>query len=207
MTKASKALLFDLGHVIVELDQNRTKKALSDLLDIPYDGHHERVDEIFLKFETGKISKELFINYLIEFGDHTVQALDIIQAWNAMLIGVKKETVDLLRFFKKNYHCWVYSNTNALHMQSMTDYFEKAHDITDWKTDLFHQVYLSYELGFRKPDSQGFEMILAENKIDSKEVVFIDDHLPNLEAASALGFQVIHKKPEDNFVEVMHSFR
>ena len=48
-------------------------------------------------------------------------------------------------------------------------------------------MYLSYEVGMRKPDAEIFELVLSENNLDPNETLFIDDSIQHIEAAKKLG--------------------
>jgi 2-haloacid dehalogenase len=56
----------------------------------------------------------------------------------------------------------------------------------------FNGLVISSHVGFVKPDARIFRALLQEHGLRAQEVVFIDDHLPNIQAAETLGFDVIH---------------
>ena len=62
--------------------------------------------------------------------------------------------------------------------------------------NLFHKVYYSYKIGFRKPHAKAFQLILNENKLTTHEVLFIDDSPQHIEGAKKLGIKTYHL--EDN---------
>jgi putative hydrolase of the HAD superfamily len=55
--------------------------------------------------------------------------------------------------------------------------------------ECFEKVYLSYEMGMRKPDAEIFESVVSENNLVPAETLFIDDSLQHIEAAKKLGIQ------------------
>jgi putative hydrolase of the HAD superfamily len=55
----------------------------------------------------------------------------------------------------------------------------------------FDVLVWSYQLGIAKPDPQLYRHTLAELRVRAEETLFIDDKLPNVEAARALGIQAI----------------
>jgi putative hydrolase of the HAD superfamily len=59
-------------------------------------------------------------------------------------------------------------------------------------TDLFDQVFLSYEIGIHKPDAGIYTYVLQNANINPSESVFIDDSLTNIEAAALQGIAGIH---------------
>lgn len=57
---------------------------------------------------------------------------------------------------------------------------------------MFDVVVISGEVGMRKPDPEIFEFTLQELGLPARECAFVDDLLPNVRAASALGLVGIH---------------
>jgi FMN phosphatase YigB (HAD superfamily) len=58
--------------------------------------------------------------------------------------------------------------------------------------DHFRGIVISAEIQLVKPDPRIFEHISRRFDLVPSQTVFIDDHLPNIEAAGKLGFRTIH---------------
>jgi putative hydrolase of the HAD superfamily len=58
--------------------------------------------------------------------------------------------------------------------------------------DLFDRSYYSYELGEKKPDAAYFQAVLATLPFLPEDVLFIDDHEVNVDAAAACGLAAAH---------------
>ena len=56
----------------------------------------------------------------------------------------------------------------------------------------FERVYLSHEMGMRKPDVEIFNKVIDDNELNPKRTLFIDDTLGHLEGAKKAGIQVFH---------------
>ncbi len=56
-------------------------------------------------------------------------------------------------------------------------------------TKLFEKLYFSSDIGFAKPDSRAFELVLRENNLRPEECLFIDDTKRNIEAARRMGIE------------------
>jgi putative hydrolase of the HAD superfamily len=54
---------------------------------------------------------------------------------------------------------------------------------------LFDREFYSYQLGFAKPDHGYFRAIVDALKIAPEQLLFIDDHAPNIEGAREVGLQ------------------
>jgi HAD superfamily hydrolase (TIGR01509 family) len=71
-----------------------------------------------------------------------------------------------------------------------------SNDIPDWSLYLrrrhglehfFQAAVISGEAGVRKPDPAIYRILLERVQAEGKDCIFIDDRLPNLESAAALG--------------------
>lgn len=56
---------------------------------------------------------------------------------------------------------------------------------------LFDRLYLSSELGMRKPEADIFFHVLSNQRLNPNEVIFIDDAEENIDQAKTLGLQTI----------------
>ena len=77
---------------------------------------------------------------------------------------------------------------------SFLDRLLRRHDIAD----LFSVVVNSAEVGVCKPSEQVFTILLDRLHYRADQVVFLDDDLVNINAASALGFAAIHFQTTDS---------
>ncbi len=71
----------------------------------------------------------------------------------------------------------------------------EAEKWTDIRKDLygfqkyFKKLYISVEVGMRKPEESIYKLLLSETGLLPEECLFIDDKAINVEAAQKLGFQ------------------
>ena len=54
---------------------------------------------------------------------------------------------------------------------------------------LFDKVYLSHQIGMRKPNNETFEWVLKDAGILAQETLFIEDSIQHIESANKLGIQ------------------
>ena len=59
-------------------------------------------------------------------------------------------------------------------------------------TELFDELFLSYEIGIHKPDAGIYLHVLKTAELKPSECVFIDDSLQNVEADALQGIAGIH---------------
>jgi len=202
--KGIRNIVLDLGGVILELDVNKSIELLKELglpgeenLDIIFSKY-----TFFLKFETGKISPDEFINNLsAQLGDHTPKE-KIIKAWNAMILGFQPDTLKLLSKLKEEYRMFLLSNPNALHEVYYNDLLHMKHGIPNL-TDIFEKVYYSHDVNMRKPDLEIFQHVLVDSQLNARETLYIDDTEVHVKAAMEAGIQAYHLRLPQRITEVL----
>ena len=55
----------------------------------------------------------------------------------------------------------------------------------------YDYVFLSFELGFKKPDMEVFKKVQSKLSFEKKDILFIDDRMDNVEAASKFGWNAV----------------
>lgn len=203
-----KNIIFDLGGVLINLDNKLTEKAFVDLGAknfAQYFGHGFAAS-FFKEYEVGKINDDEFINKLRRLGDLTVSDETIIQAWNALLLDFPPERIELLKTLSNRYRIFLFSNTNALHMKTVrriyVDTFKEG-----TLDELFEKTYYSNELGMRKPDVGSYQHITNENRLNPSETLFVDDALVNVEGANAAGLKGFYLEPGKTVLDVNWEIR
>ncbi|WP_283138447.1 HAD family hydrolase [Rhizohabitans arisaemae] len=80
------------------------------------------------------------------------------------------------------------------------------YDRSGWE-ECFDAVVISGEVGMRKPEERIFRYAVETLGLEPPECVFIDDILPNVEAARAVGIVGLHHvEPEQTLAEVRARF-
>ncbi len=185
-----KHIIFDLGAVLYDIDFKRTAEAFKNLgydnFDDMYTQYH--VDEVFEKLEIGSISKEDFCETLKSKNKNEVTQGQIIDAWNAILVGWRKESIHHLEELVKKYNLYLLSNTNIIHQEAFLASFEAETGKADFNK-LFIKPYYSHEIHLRKPNTNIFQFVANDADIKPEETLFIDDSFPNIDAAKKLGYK------------------
>ena len=189
--KNVKAIIFDLGAVILNINYQNTIDEFKKLgVKNPNSFYSKKTQtHLFNQIETGKISqKEFLLQLQKETSDASIQ--QVKNAWNAMLLDLPEERIKLLKSLNQNYTIFLLSNTNALHICE----FKKKLGNKEYAEfyNLFDKVYYSHKIGFRKPQTEVFTIILNQNKLAAHEVLFIDDSPQHIEGAKKLGIKTHH---------------
>jgi putative hydrolase of the HAD superfamily len=181
------AIIFDLGGVLINLNYQATVEAFEKLGGGGFEQMYSQASQsnLFDEFEIGKISSFHFINRLLDLLPQGVSANQVAHAWDAMILDFELPRLDLLLKIKKEKPVYLLSNTNDLHMVKVR---RKLAQITDLPIEsFFNKVYLSQEIGMRKPNIEPFQFILDENQLDAKKTLFIDDTNQHIEGARKIG--------------------
>ncbi|MDG1348912.1 MAG: HAD family phosphatase [Flavobacteriales bacterium] len=189
--KNSKAIIFDLGAVILNINYQNTIDAFIKLeVKNASTFYSKKVQtDLFNQIETGKITAEKFLTELQrETKNATIK--QVTDAWNAMLLDLPEDRLELIKALKKEYRIYLLSNTNEIHIDAIKEQLGDK----KWNgfSNLFDKMYLSHEVGMRKPNTEVFEHILVEQKLKAEEVFFIDDSPQHIEGAKKLGIKTHH---------------
>jgi putative hydrolase of the HAD superfamily len=193
MSAKVEALLFDLGGVIVELDWERVfshwarcaGKPVAPIragfsFDVPYQRHERGEIDAAAYYESLRRSLQL------DIPDHELDA-----GWKAVFVREIPQTVALIRSLGGRIPMYLFSNSNPAHRAAWSTRF--AHAI-----EPFERVFVSSEIGRRKPSRESFEHIATEIGVPLASILFFDDTLENVEGAREAGLQAVHvRSPQD----------
>ena len=198
-----KNIIFDLGGVLINLDNKLTERAFVDLgvKDFHKYFGHGFAASFFKEYEIGKISDEEFIAELRRLGNLVVPDSLIIKAWDALLLDFPPQRIELLKRLRNDYRIFLFSNTNSLHMKTVHRIFKETFPGQQLDA-FFEKVYYSNELGMRKPDIHSYLYITTENALKPSETLFVDDALINVEGANAAGLRGYFLEPGKTLLDV-----
>ncbi len=198
-----KNIILDLGGVLINLDFQKLNESLKKLgLENAF-SKTKQID-LFDKLEEGKISEEIF---LTEFKNLTTKKhsnKEIIDAWNSILLDLPIERIELLKNLGKKYRLFLFSNTNSMHIKEVYNILNRTYGIRNLNP-YFEKIYLSNELGIRKPKVEGFQKIITSHNLKLNETLFIDDSLQHISGAKEAGLQAelldVEKEDINNLVK------
>jgi glucose-1-phosphatase len=182
-----RALLFDLGGVLVEVDWNRAFAAWSARSGVPVAelARRFRRDEAYEAHECGTLSDPAFFSSLRSALGVNLADAEMLEGWNAILGEPFPGVPDLLRRLAARYPVYVFSNTNTAHVTCFKPRYR----------DLFahvKEVICSCDLGCRKPDRAAFHRVAARIGVQPGSILFFDDLEENVAGARAAGLQARH---------------
>lgn len=188
-----KAVLFDLGGVILTIDFDRALAAWAPHSRLSPQRLREAFhwDEPFLQHETGSLSNDRYFAHVRQVLELDCDAATVEAGFNAILVAEIEETTRLVEQVRRRVPCYAISNTNEAHMAQMRRAFPAL-------LPRFDRVFASHEIGHRKPQPAAFEHVLREIGMAAHEVLLFDDLPANIVGARALGLQaVLVGSPDD----------
>jgi FMN phosphatase YigB (HAD superfamily) len=192
------AIVFDLGGVILNIDYQLPVRAFKALGIDDFSKHFSQAAQTTLldDYETGRISSEAFVAEVAKFVNLGTNEEQIRAAWNSILLDLPEERLFCLEKAAENHRIFLLSNTNEIHINEFNRYLLETYRLPSLEP-FFEKLYLSYEVGLRKPDKQIFEHVLADAALRPESTLFIDDSIQHIQAASELGINTYHLQQED----------
>ena len=199
--KNIKSIIFDLGGVLLNISYQNTIDEFEKLgVDNSSKFYSKKSQKtIFNLLETGEISKNEFVK-AINKSCKSVTTEQILYAWNSILLDLPKNRTNLLENLKEKYQLFLLSNTNSIHIKEFKSRSGEEKYLEFY--NLFDKVYYSHEIGVRKPHAEAFRLVLDENNLKEKEVLFIDDSPQHIKEAKELGIHTYHLKDNEEITTV-----
>ena len=107
--------------------------------------------------------------------------------WNAIYLEEIAETVNYILAVNNDMPCFAFTNSNPTHQAFWEAAYPRA-------VESFHKIFVSSDLGLRKPERAAFETISNATGIKLNAILFFDDTEENVSGARAVGMEAVHVK-------------
>ncbi len=175
-----KAVIFDLGNVLVAYDHRRTMEALAKVSAATVDDLWAIAHEIGHALEVGDMSGDELHDLLVQRAGAT---RDFDRFFTAFCSGMTPDPAALEYALslqeRSDATAAVISNTNELHVRWLDEHVAALKQ--------FDLVMMSNEVHLVKPDPAIFLLALELLDLPPAQTLFIDDMAANVDAAKALG--------------------
>ena len=184
-----KAIVFDLGGVLIDLDFDRCVKAFREVLG------YERITEIldlshqkgiYGEMEAGRVTADEFRAEILRESRPGCVPADVDRAMAELLTGMDPAKVPLLERLSREYAVYGLSNNNEISVKRMHDIYEE--NGLDWQR-VFRKEFISSRMKLMKPPRAIFDAAAAEIGLPGGEILFIDDSQRNVDGALAAGWK------------------
>lgn len=185
----TKAIIFDIGGVIINVDMESCRQAFYTILgyrkiDLMLSTTQQR--GMYGELEEGTVSPEEFRAYVLKDSRPGSTPEDVDRAMGSLLTGIDPGKAALLKELSGKYSLYLLSNNNPISMKFCHSIMEKE-DI-DWRS-IFKDEFISSEMKMQKPDLAIFREAVRRTGLMAGECLFIDDSPLNAEAACKAGLK------------------
>lgn len=180
---ADALLIFDIGNVLVDLDNDLLAQQIASCCR-----HREMACEMLshllarTAISSGEVTVEDLYESLCRDYGFTGDLKKFEKTWCSHFKPVP-EMEALAAALSLRYRLVAFSNSNRLHWQHLRSNFVALR--------IPHALYASHEIGFAKPRPEAFRVVLAAEQANPGGVVFVDDTPANIEAASLMGLHAV----------------
>jgi FMN phosphatase YigB (HAD superfamily) len=180
-----KAVIFDLGRVLIPFDFRRGYARLEALSGIPAAEIPARLagSPLVADFESGKIAPRDFVDRFCSHLNVEIPYREFCDIWSSIFLPDPLIPEAMLQGIARNHRLVLLSNTNAIHFEMLVETYPLLRH--------FHSYVLSYKVGAMKPLPLIYERAIEEAECQPGECFFADDIEANVEAARALGMDAV----------------
>jgi len=198
-----KAIIFDLGGVIVELDFSNFYNKIITLSPLnkpqtPIMLEFFRQSDIYHK---GYMSDDEFYQLACELLQVcALSQQEFFDAFNSIISGFNQEMIEVVKKLKTNddLKLIALSNVNSSHWDYLLN--------QKWGfIEYFDELILSHEVHMTKPQKKIFLKAIEKAGCKPEEILFIDDGLNNVVSAKQLGIVGIHFTTVEDLIEELRN--
>ena len=184
MIPQPSAFLFDIGNVLLRFDFHLALGALaaqSDAAD-PVEVL-ARIELVKFALEDGRIDRAAFVRGAFDVLRYRGSEEEFIAAWEDIFTP-NEPMLALVEQLHGHFPLYLLSNTSDVHV----DHIFRRYPVFQ----RFSGAVYSYKVRASKPDPAIYRIACEQFGIEPATTFFIDDLLPNIETARALGFRTHH---------------
>lgn len=190
MAATPEVVLFDLGGVMIDFDFDHAFDKAREMCGLPTKEIRRRLLqenwETFKAFETGRLSPRELHAEVETILEAKMPWERFLEMWVHIFTGEYGPATGLLRGLNetKEARTAALSNTNELHIKHLWETWPRLHE--------FEAVFVSNEIGARKPDAEIYLHAAGKLDVEPERIVFLDDMEWNVEGARKIGMKAVH---------------
>jgi FMN phosphatase YigB (HAD superfamily) len=180
-----KAILFDLGRVLINFDFQRGYRALAGLCPYAAEEIPRRLAGTGLveRFETGLVEPRGFMEQMCRILDLKVDYDQFRGIWSSIFTDILIPE-NMLEGLRRRYRLVLVSNTNALHFEMIRENY--GHLLRH-----FDDLVLSFEVHAMKPLPEIFQAAVERAGCRPEECFYTDDIAAYIEGARRMGIDAV----------------
>lgn len=179
-----RAILMDLGRVLIDLDFSAGYRALEELCPYPEAEIRRRIaaTDLAVRFETGLMEPRDFCAQFCALIEVTLDYGHFCTIWNSIFSGLLVPE-NMIEGLARRYRLVLVSNTNQIHFEMVRQQYPVLRS--------FHHMVLSYQVRAMKPRREIFEEAVRLAGCPAGECFYTDDIPAFTEAAHKLGIDSV----------------
>lgn len=181
-----KAVVFDLGKVLVDFDYGIAARALAARSRVPVEQMRHVIDQspLLVTYEMGHLATKLFYNQVCEATGFCADIDEFSRLFGDIFSPIEEMIALHAKLRERGVPTYIFSNTNELavtHIRKTFPFFSN-----------FDGYIYSFEEGALKPSAAIYEAVERRAGHSGNAILYIDDRLENIETGRQRGWQVIH---------------
>ena len=190
-----KAIIFDMGGVLVDLDIEGCKDSFRKNLeyhdiDRIIDPCHQK--GIWGDLEEGLLEADEFRRIILADSCPGAGPQDVDEAMARILVGISPYKAELLKRMSAGYDLYMLSNNNSICLPYSSAMFKDAGIPL---SDIFRKCFFSFEMKALKPSAAFYKAVVEQIGLPAEEMFFIDDSQRNVDGSVAAGLPAVYYEP------------
>lgn len=180
-----RALIFDLGRVIVPFDFSRGYARMAECCPLAPEQIRERLksDGLVHAFESGRMDRYEFHRRVAQLLESSVPYDEFCEIWFSVFLPETLVPERLVEALHQRYRLVLLSNTNPIHFEMIRERYPILRH--------FDAFVLSYEAGAMKPEPRIYAAAVEAARCAPGECFFTDDIPQYVEAARQAGIDAV----------------
>jgi HAD superfamily hydrolase (TIGR01509 family) len=186
MMQKPRAVIFDLGKVLLDFDYGKVAARMLKYCDLPREAIIRALNQspLLHRYETGLMSTSQFFEEVKTVSKFCGQFSDFEGIFADIFTPIP-QMIDLnTRLRSREVPTYIFSNTNELAIKHIRETYPFFANFTGY--------IFSYEHRSMKPDPGIYTALERITKNKGAELLYVDDRVENVEQGAARGWQTIH---------------
>jgi glucose-1-phosphatase len=191
---APRAVVFDLGKVLLDFDYAITVRRVAAKCRVPPDQILRAIDQSHWlhRFETGLMTADQFYTEVRELVGYEGTRVDFEQAFGDVFSEIRPMIGWHARLTAAGVPTFIFSNTNELAVRHITARFP-------FFARFDGHVY-SYQHGAMKPHARLYKVVEQVSGLAGNALFYLDDRRENVAGGRARGWQAVHHVSPENSI-------
>lgn len=194
---APKAVIFDLGKVLVDFDYSIAARRIAARGKITVVEIAQFINQasLFNRYESGAITTQQFFDEICQVTGFGGTLEEFSRCFADIFFPIEPMIQLQAELRQRGFKTYAFSNTNELAVEHIRRCFPFYANLDGY--------ILSYQHGVMKPDARLYEVVERQSGRRGADLLYLDDRPENVTAGAARGWQVIlQESPEKSLAAI-----